>query len=83
VRPLSCRAFTSTSVSRCRQIVSDKEAQAGGVDQNPAHFRVHMVATLALEQAARSRGLPAQQKGLAQALLDELTVIPSSATGSV
>jgi hypothetical protein len=41
-----------------------------------------MEATLALEQAARSRGLPAQQKGLAQALLDELTV-PSSATGSV
>jgi Fe-S-cluster containining protein len=83
VRPLSCRAFTSTSVSRCRQIVSDKESQAGGVDQNPAHFRIHMVATLALEQAARSRGLPAQQKGLAQALLDELTVIPSSAIGSV
>jgi hypothetical protein len=42
-----------------------------------------MVATLALEQAAQSRGLPAQQKGLAQALLDELTAIPSSATGSV
>ena len=70
VRPLSCRAFTSRSVTRCHEVVFGETS--AGVEQNAAHFRVHMEATFALEQAARQRGLPDQQKGLAQALLDEM-----------
>jgi hypothetical protein len=38
-----------------------------------------MEATFALEQAARNRGLPDAQKGLAQALLDEMGTIDGSA----
>jgi uncharacterized protein len=70
VRPLSCRAFTSKSLPRCQQVVFG-DAQGAGVEQNPAHYRIHMEATFALEQAAKDRGLPAEQQGLAQALLDE------------
>ncbi|NNC27292.1 YkgJ family cysteine cluster protein, partial [Salinisphaera sp. USBA-960] len=72
VRPLSCRAFTSRSVARCNDIVFGDIADGSGVEQNAAHYRIHMEATMALEQAAQRRGLPAQQKGLAQALLDEM-----------
>jgi Fe-S-cluster containining protein len=72
VRPLTCRAFTSKSVARCHQVVFGAEPGGAGVEQNPAHFRIHMEATFALEQAAKSRGLPHQQKGLARALLDEM-----------
>jgi Fe-S-cluster containining protein len=68
VRPLSCRAFTSRSLPRCQQVVFG-DAQGAGVEQNPAHYRVHMEARFALEQAAKERGLPAEQQGLAQALL--------------
>jgi len=72
VRPLSCRAFTSRSVARCNDVVFGDITDGSGVEQNAAHYRIHMEATFALEQVARDRGLPAQQKGLAQALLDEL-----------
>ena len=72
VRPLSCRAFTSRSVTRCQEVVFGGNPEGGGVEQNAAHFRIYMEATFALEQAARHRGLPDQQKGLAQALLDEM-----------
>ena len=71
VRPLSCRAFTSKSLPRCRQVVFG-DAQGAGVEQNPAHYRIHMEATFALEQAAKDRGLPAEQKGLAAALLEAM-----------
>jgi hypothetical protein len=72
VRPLTCRAFTSRSVARCHDVVFG-EVEGTGVEQNAAHYRIHMEATFALEQAARNRGLPDAQKGLAQALLDEMT----------
>jgi Fe-S-cluster containining protein len=71
VRPLSCRAFTSRSLPRCQQVVFGNDPAAGGVEQNAAHFRIHLEATSALELEARNRGLPDRQKGLAQALLDE------------
>ncbi|UZE51598.1 YkgJ family cysteine cluster protein [Rhodopseudomonas sp. P2A-2r] len=71
VRPLSCRAFTSTSLPRCQQVVFGNDPSAGGVAQNAAHFRIHLEATSALEQAARDRGLPDAQQPLAQALLEE------------
>ena len=70
VRPLSCRAFTSKSLPRCQQVVFGDAP--GGVEQNAGHFRIFTEATFALEQAARDRGLPAQQQGLVVALLAEL-----------
>jgi len=82
VRPLSCRAFTSRSVARCNDVVFGDIPDGSGVEQNAAHYRIHMEATFALEQAARDRGLPAQQKGLAQALLDEFAIAPASAVTS-
>jgi Fe-S-cluster containining protein len=75
VRPLSCRAFTSRSVARCQDVVFGDVPDGAGVEQNAAHYRIHMEATFALEQAARNRGLPDQQKGLAQALLDEMSTL--------
>ncbi|UGV27223.1 YkgJ family cysteine cluster protein [Rhodopseudomonas boonkerdii] len=72
VRPLSCRAFTSRSVARCNDVVFGDIADGTGVEQNAAHYRIHMEATFALEQAARDRGLPADQQGLAEALLAEM-----------
>jgi Fe-S-cluster containining protein len=72
VRPLSCRAFTSRSVARCHDVVYGDVPEGTGVEQNAAHFRIHMEGTFALEQAARNRGLPDTQKGLAQALLEEM-----------
>lgn len=82
VRPLSCRAFTSRSVARCNDVVFGAITDGSGVEQNAAHYRIHMEATFALEQAARDRGLPAQQKGLAQALLDEMVAIDTAALQS-
>jgi len=70
VRPLTCRAFTSTSVARCEQIAFDPAFASAGVKQNPALYRIHMEATSVLQETARRRGLPADQKGLARALLD-------------
>ena len=72
VRPLSCRAFTSRSVAHCNDVVFGDVADGSGVEQNAAHYRIHMEATFALEQAARQHSLPSEQKGLAQALLDEM-----------
>jgi Fe-S-cluster containining protein len=72
VRPLSCRAFTSRSVARCNDVVFGEVPEGAGVEQNAAHFRIHMEATFALEQAARNRGLPDAQQGLAQALLEAM-----------
>ncbi|WFR95704.1 YkgJ family cysteine cluster protein [Rhizobium tumorigenes] len=72
VRPLSCRSFTSTSLPRCEQVVFGVNPQGGGVDQNPARYRLYESATRALEVTARERGLPSQQRGLSAALLAEL-----------
>jgi Fe-S-cluster containining protein len=79
VRPLTCRAFTSRSVARCHDVVFGELPDGAGVEQNAAHFRIHMEATFALEQAARNRGLPDAQKGLAQALLDEMAALTDPA----
>jgi hypothetical protein len=72
VRPLTCRAFTSRSAAACRSMVFDPESAVTTITQNPAQFRVYVEATGALEQAARLRGLSAQQKGLSAALLEVL-----------
>ncbi|MDE1996631.1 MAG: YkgJ family cysteine cluster protein, partial [Rhizobiaceae bacterium] len=72
VRPLTCRAFTSKSAAACRSLVFDPDGPVSSVPQNPSQFRVYVEATGALEQEARARGLPAQQKGLAAALLEVL-----------
>ncbi|TCR92977.1 YkgJ family cysteine cluster protein [Rhizobium sp. BK376] len=72
VRPLTCRAFTSRSAAACRSMVFDPESAVTTITQNPAQFRVYVEATGALEQAARLRGLSAQQKGLSAALLELL-----------
>lgn len=72
VRPLTCRAFTSRSVARCHDVVFGVVPEGTGVEQNAAHYRIHMEATFALEQAARNRGLSDAQKGLAQALLEAM-----------
>lgn len=69
VRPLTCRSFTSTSAAACRSLVFDPKSAVSAIPQNPQQFRVYVEATNALEQAALSRGLPAEQKGLAAALL--------------
>jgi len=73
VRPLTCRAFTSRSEAACRTFIFDTDpASEGGVDQNPAHYRLHVEATHALIDTARNRGLPHQQTGFVAALLAEL-----------
>lgn len=71
-RPIACRAFTSVSADRCRDVVFSTPAR-GGVDQNPAQYRLHGEATAALERAAQGRGLPSAQRGLCEALLDALS----------
>jgi len=80
VRPLSCRAFTSRAVSRCQDVVFGDVPDGAGVAQSAAHYRIHMEATAALEQAARQRGLPAQQQGLADALLKAMSAISVETT---
>ena len=80
VRPLSCRAFTSRSVARCNDVVFGDIQDGSGVEQNAAHYRIHMEATFALEQAAQQRGLPAVQKGLAEALLMEMGALDQPPT---
>ena len=77
VRPLSCRAFTSRSLPRCQQVVFD--GADGGIEQNAGHFRIHTEATFALEQAARDRGLPVEQKGLVAGLMEALGPPPNEA----
>jgi len=72
VRPLSCRSFTSTSLPRCEQVVFGENPDGGGVDQNPARYRLYEFATRALEETARRRGVPSQQQGLSAALLSQL-----------
>jgi hypothetical protein len=72
VRPLSCRAFTSKSLPRCLDVVFGDVPVGAGVEQNPAHFRIHLEATSALEQAARQRGLSDAQRPLAEALLEAM-----------
>ena len=73
VRPLTCRAFTSKSAAACRSLAFDPDGPVSTIPQAPSQFRVYIEATSALEQAALSQGLPAQQIGLAAALL---TVLP-------
>lgn len=71
VRPISCRAFTSPSATRCEALIAGA-APKGGIPQNASLFRLHRDATAVLEQTARVRGEPAMQKGLAEALLDAM-----------
>lgn len=71
VRPISCRAFTSPSATRCETLIAGA-APDGGIPQNASLFRLHRDATAVLEQTARVRGEPAMQKGLAEALLDAM-----------
>jgi len=74
VRPLTCRAFTSRSEAACRKFIFETDpASEGGVDQSPAHYRLHVEATHALIDAARNRGLPHGQTGFVAALLAELS----------
>src|SRR3954469_12803623 len=80
VRPLSCRAFTSRSLARCREVVFGDIQDGSGVEQNAAHYRIHMEATAALEHAAQQRGAPVQQRGLADALLDEMNLLTCATT---
>lgn len=73
VRPLTCRAFTSSSAPRCQTMVfGDEQQRKDRIDQNPGHFRLHLEATEALQDAARVRGLDGRQKGFVHALLDKL-----------
>ncbi|WP_372022826.1 YkgJ family cysteine cluster protein (plasmid) [Tistrella mobilis] len=69
VRPPACRAFTSTSAARCRQLLDDPSRD---VPQNAGQYRLFIEATAALQDAARHRALPAEQQGLAAALLAAL-----------
>ncbi len=80
VRPLTCRAFTSRSAAACRALVFDPNHASSTISQNPSQFRVYVDATSALEQAAISRGLPPDQKGLATALLAVLPQPESTPT---
>lgn len=72
VRPLSCRSFTSTSLPRCNQVVFGDVRDGSGVEQNPARYRLYELATRAIEETARRRGLLSQQRGLSSALLAQL-----------
>lgn len=73
VRPLSCRAFTSSDVSRCHAMVFENDQQTEiSIGQDPGHFRLHVEATKALEHTAVKRGLDGRQKGFVHALLDRL-----------
>jgi Fe-S-cluster containining protein len=74
VRPPSCRAFTSASAQRCQTMVfGDAHARSTiRIDQNPAHYRLHMEATEALQEGAQARGLDGRQTGFVHALLDRL-----------
>jgi Fe-S-cluster containining protein len=69
VRPPACRAFTSTSAARCRQLLDDPSRD---VPQNAGQYRLFIEATAALQETARRRGLADGQRGLAAALLDAL-----------
>ena len=72
VRPLSCRSFTSTSLPRCKQVVFGDNPDNGGVEQQPARYRIYEYATKALAETARRRGFSPQQQGLRPALLAQL-----------
>lgn len=58
VRPIACRAFTSSSARRCHETIFG--AEPGGVAQHPPLYRLHREATAALEHEARRRGLPSR-----------------------
>ncbi|WP_420469932.1 YkgJ family cysteine cluster protein [Brevundimonas sp. FT23042] len=70
VRPISCRAFTSKDAARCDAFVFSRSGS--GIDQNPALFRFHSLATAALQLAARDRDLDNDATGLVEALIWEL-----------
>ena len=73
VRPLTCRAFTSSSAPRCQSMVfGDERQRMDRIDQNPGHYRLHLEATEALQDAAKARGLDGRQMGFVHALLDQL-----------
>lgn len=81
VRPIACRAFTSSSAQRCHEVIFGD--QPGGIDQHPPLYRLHREATAALEQEARRRGLPAAQTGLSRGLLAALEALEAPESGRV
>lgn len=77
VHPIACRAFTSDSATGCNAFVFGA-APGGAIDQNPARYRLHSVATDALQRAARRRGAPSAQRGLCDSLLEALNAAADS-----
>lgn len=74
VRPLSCRAFTSSDASLCHAMVfGDEQQQKTRIDQDAGHYRLHIEATDALQQLAAKRNLDPRQRGFVHGLLDHLT----------
>jgi Fe-S-cluster containining protein len=73
IRPLSCRAFTSTDAGCCNAMVfGAPEQQQTEIPQDPGHYRLHIEATDALQQLAAKRERDPRQKGFVHALLDRL-----------
>lgn len=68
VHPIACRAFTSDSAARCNALLLGA-APGGAIDQNPARYRLHRVATDALQRPAQRRAAPSDQRGLCGSLL--------------
>lgn len=76
IRPLSCRAFTSSDARKChRMVFGTPEERTTTIDQDPGHYRLHIEATDALQQAAARRNLNPRQKGFVHALLDQLSPV--------
>lgn len=74
VRPLSCRAFTSSDASLCHAMVfGNEQEQKTRIDQDAGHYRLHLEATDALQQLAAKRKLDPRQRGFVHGLLDHLT----------
>ncbi|HCK19749.1 MAG TPA: YkgJ family cysteine cluster protein [Thalassospira sp.] len=73
VRPLTCRAFTSSDAGLCHAMVfGDTTQQSTRIDQDPGHYRLHIEATEALQNLATRRGLNDRQEGFVHGLLDRL-----------
>lgn len=53
-------------------VFGDERQRMDRIDQNPGHYRLHLEATEAFQDAAKARGLDGRQMGLVHALLDQL-----------
>jgi hypothetical protein len=76
--PLELAGDPDAAIRAAQELTSvfDPAFATAGVDQNPALYRIHKEATVALQETARRHGLPADQKGLARALLDAFIELP-------